>query len=198
MKSSVKYLQGAYLLMIIVIFTLPFFSVDSYTILKNTSSHLAAQNEPYAWIMNITFVCLGLASIVSGWNFYKRFWFHRIILVVFGISLVFAAYYQHGPIDTGVKYDINEDKLHSLFSNITGFTFVLLAISTAFILKQKKEKLLAFTIGISATLLSILMVKVADLMGFWQRIIFISSFGWMIYLFRTRKTNIKDLHKAKK
>jgi len=182
----VKYLIGAYLLMMIVMFMLPFFSVESYTILKNTTSHLGAQNEPNAWIMNVTFVCLGLASIVSGWNFYKGFWFYRIILIVFGISLIFAAYYQHGPIDTGIKYDINENKLHSLFSNITGFSFTLLAISTAFILKQKNERLLALGIGISATILSLLMFKISDLMGVWQRIIFITSFGWMIHVFRIR------------
>ena len=168
-------------------FILPFYSVDSYSILKNTTSHLGAQNESNAWIMNVTFVLLGLTSIISGWNFYKGLCFHRIILILFGISLICAAYFQHGPIDSGIKYDIKEDKFHSLFSNITGFSFVVLAISTAFIVELRREKLIAIIIGFSATIFSILMFEIEDLMGIWQRLIFISSFGWMIHLFRIRK-----------
>ena len=92
-----------------VMFILPFYSVDSYTISKNTTSHLGAQNESYAWIMNVTFVLLALTSIISGWKFYQGLWFHRVVLIIFGISLICAAYFQHGPIDPGIKYDIMED-----------------------------------------------------------------------------------------
>ena len=168
-------------------FILPFYSVDSYTISKNTTSHLGAQNESHAWIMNVTFVLLALTSIISGWKFYQGLWFHRVVLIIFGISLICAAYFQHGPIDPGIKYDIMEDNLHSLFSSITGFSFVALAISTAFIVEFKREKLIALIIATSAIIFSVLMFKIEDLMGIWQRIIFISSFGWMIHLFQIRR-----------
>lgn len=168
-------------------FLLPFFSVESYSIIKNTTSHLGAQHAPHAWIMNLTFLLLGIFSIVGGWKFYQGFWFHRILLICFGLALIFAAFYKHAPIDSGIEYDVQEDKLHSLFSTITGFSFTLLAISTSFILKQKTDRLIALAIGIMAVSLSILMFKFVDLMGIWQRLIFIFSFGWMIYVFRFRE-----------
>jgi hypothetical membrane protein len=54
--------------MLAVIFILPFFSVDEYSILKNTTSHLGAQGAPYAWVMNVVFTLLGTAAIVDGWK----------------------------------------------------------------------------------------------------------------------------------
>lgn len=41
----------SYLLMVIVIFILPFFSVEGYLFMKNTTSQLGAQSTPNAWIM---------------------------------------------------------------------------------------------------------------------------------------------------
>ena len=52
-------------------------------------------------------------------------------------------------------------------------------------LKQKlnQQKMLALGIGTAATLLSILMFTYPSFMGIFKRLIFISSFGWMIHFF---------------
>jgi hypothetical protein len=77
-----------------------------------------------------------------------------------------------------MKYDI-----HSLFASTTGFSFTVLAISTAFIKEGKSEMILPIMIGVLATILSLLIFKVENLTGIWQRLMFITTFGWMIYEF---------------
>ena len=186
MKFKAKYLSGAYFLMLIVIFVLPYFSDQNYSIIKHTTSELGAQNTPNSWIMNLTFIILGSASILDGWKFLKAYKFHKFVLTFFGISLILSALYKHAPIDATINYNIKEDDLHSLFSSITGFLFTLFAISTSFILEKRKDKLIAVLIGISATLLSVLIFNVSGFAGIWQRLIFISAFGWMIYLLNTK------------
>ena len=84
---NIKYLKGTYILMLLVIFVLPFYSHENYTILKNTTSHLGAQNTPNSWIMNITFILLGVTSIWTGWRFLGQYWFQKAARMVFGISL---------------------------------------------------------------------------------------------------------------
>ena len=183
MNSQLKYLIFAYILMWVVIFVLPFFSFESYSIIKNTTSHLGAQNAPNGWIMNLTFICLGLGSLLSGWNYLKGYFFHRIVLSVFSLALILAAFFQHAPIEAGIPFNETEDNLHSVLASITGFAFTLFAISSAFIVRKTQDKILALSAGIIATLLSLLMFQLESLMGVWQRGIFIGSFGWMIYFF---------------
>lgn len=194
MKNKVTYLTIVYLFMLFIIFLLPFYSAEKYSILKNTTSELGAQNTPNSWIMNITFALLGLCSIFDGWKFLNGYWFHRIVLTVFGISLILAAYFQHAPIGPGITFSVEEDSLHSLFSTITGFLFTFFAVSSSFILKMKSDKIIALFIGVMATALSLMIFTLPEFAGIWQRFIFISSFGWMIYLFRAKnKLQIPNL-----
>ncbi len=165
-------------------FILPFFSVPEYTIIRNTTSHLGAQFAPHAWIMNTTFVLLGLGTIISGWSYLRGYLFHRILLVFFGLALCLTAVFQHAPVTPEVAFDRYEDSMHSLFATITGFSFTGFAVSIAFILKQKNHRILSLAVAALATVLSMLMFNASEWMGIWQRLIFISSFGWMIGLFR--------------
>ncbi|MFD0863785.1 DUF998 domain-containing protein [Sungkyunkwania multivorans] len=180
--NVLQILPFAYGLMLLVIVVLPFFSVPEYDILKNTTSHLGAQSAPYAWVMNFTFILLGLGAIIDGWRFLGKFWFHKIAILVFGISLMLCAFFQHAPI-VKIPFDPFEDQLHSWFATITGFSFTVFAISMSFILGQRTAKALAVLVGVLVTILSMLMFEVEQYMGIWQRIIFIMSFGWMIYIF---------------
>jgi len=190
MKSENHYfrlLTYAYLIMLLVIFILPFYSVPEYSIIKNTPSHLGGQNMPAAWIMNITFILLGVASIWNGWPRLKGYWFQRIVLLIFGGSLILCAFYQHAPIIREMPVDVQEDKMHSIFATLTGFSFSVFAIATCFITNNTTERAITAFVGMIALLLSILMFQVEDYMGIWQRMIFIISFGWMIYIFKAVK-----------
>jgi hypothetical membrane protein len=183
MKLEIKIFVVSYILLIVTMFVLPFFSAEGYSIVKHTTSQLGAQKTPNSWVMNIMFALMGITSIWAGWENYEGFWFQRILLLIFGISLVFVAFYGHAPITEGVAYSVKSDQLHSLFASTTGFSFTVLAISTAFIKDSKPEMTLPILIGVLATILSLLMFKLENFMGIWQRLMFISTFGWMIYEF---------------
>ena len=187
-------IPAAYVLMLLVVFILPFFSADEYSIVKNTTSHLGAQGAPYAWVMNVVFVLLGIATIVDGWTRLSKYWLHKVVLTIFGISLVLTAFFQHAPIVSGVAFSQLEDDLHSKLATITGFSFVFFAIAAAFIESSKLRRFIAVGVGIIASLLSILIFNLADLAGIWQRMMFIIVFAWLMYFLYTRAriSNLSD------
>ena len=184
-KSNLSLLVVTYLLMIIVVFVLPFFSIEGYSILRNTTSHLGAQNTPNAWLMNAVFILLGVMSLLVGWPYLGKYLFHKIVLSVFAASLIGAAFYHHAPIDPSLPSDLQEDQMHSFFATLTGFSFCLFAVSTAFVSRARNQQLLAVIVAVMAMGLSILMFNpyTQEWKGVWQRIIFISSFAWLIYYF---------------
>jgi len=183
-------LPVVYILMLIVMFVLPFYSVDEYSILKNTTSHLGAQGAPYAWVMNVVFAMLGTAAIIDGWVRLSNYWLHKAALIVFGTSLFLTAIFQHAPIVPSVIFSTLEDDLHSKFATVTGFSFTFFAIAAAFIESDRLRKIIAVGVGILATILSMLIFNIADLAGVWQRLMFIIVFAWLMYFFYHQARNL--------
>lgn len=180
--SDFRYLLYALLLLLPIMFVLSFYSADTYSIIKNTTSHLGAQSTPNAWIMNVAFILVGISCILEAWLHLGRFWFHKILLSIFGLSLVFTGIFHHAPIIEGVIFNSLEDKLHSIFATIVGFSFTIYAISSAFIEEAVKHRVIDITVGFTATILSVLMIYLPDYSGIWQRAIFIISFIWLIFM----------------
>jgi hypothetical membrane protein len=168
-------------------FILPLFSVTEYSLIRNTLSDLGAQSAPYAWIMNSVFVSLAAGSIIAGWEYFEGLMLQRIILVLLGISLLLMAFFNHAPVTPDIKFNIREDGWHAYFACTTVFSFTILSITTSFILERPQERLLARAAGISVVFLSVLMSEADQLAGVWQRLIYIISFGWMIFSFKTRE-----------
>jgi len=180
--SDFRYLLYAFLLIIPIMFLLAFYSVDTYSIIKNTTSHLGAQNTPNAWIMNVAFIIIGISCVLEAWLHLGRFSFHKIILCVFGLSLMLTGIFHHRPIIEGVDFNHFEDKLHSVFASIVGFSFTIFAVSSAFIEKVIKHRIIDISVGFIATMLSMLILYLPDYSGIWQRLIFIISFIWLIFM----------------
>ena len=186
-NKEILILVAAYALLLLVMFILPRYSTPEYSIINNTLSQLGAQNTPNAWIMNLTYVSLGISSVIAGWRYFEGFAFQRLFLILFGISLSLAAFFNHAPVNPLIQYEISEDGWHSYFICTTGLTFVILTVSSTFIIENHTDRLLAAGAGLSVILFSVLMTEVAQAAGVWQRFIFIISLGWMIYCFKTRK-----------
>jgi len=185
-NKEILILLAAYIMLLLVMFILPVFSIAEYSIISNTLSQLGAQNTPNAWIMNFTFVSLGIGSIIAGWRYFEGFAFQRLFLVLFGISVTLAAFFSQAPVNAHTQYKILEDGWHSYFIFTAGMTFVILTVSSTFILENQKDRLLTTAAGISVIILSILMSEVPFIKGVWQRLLFIISFGWMVYCFNNR------------
>lgn len=131
--SDFRFLLYATVLLFPIMIVFSFYSADTYSILKNTTSRLGAQNTPNAWIMNVTFILAGISCIAEARLHLRRFRFQKIVFSIFGLSLVFTGIFNHAPIIEGVDFNTLEDKLHSICATIVGFSFVIYAISAAFI-----------------------------------------------------------------
>ncbi len=162
-----------------VMFILPFYSVETYSIVQNTTSHLGAQFAPNAWIMNVTFLILGLACIKESLFYLKTFYFHQICLHLFGVGLIITGIFQHAPIIEGISYNVFEDNMHSIFASLVGFSFVLLAFSASFIESKFKYRYLDIAVALLATLFSIIMASFPEIAGIVQRTMFIMAFTWI-------------------
>lgn len=184
---KIRYLIPVFFILLFVMFILPFYSEEGYLLFRNTTSQLGAQSTPNAWIMNVTFFLLGIAAIIEGWMHLKNYYFQKILITIFGLGLIFTGYFHHAPIIAEIPYSVFEDKMHSIFASVVGFSFTMFAISIAFIEKERKKRILAFLAGFIATGLSLLMFNVPDYAGLWQRLIFILSFTWLIYFFEGRR-----------
>jgi hypothetical membrane protein len=184
-KAKIILLEGAYILMLLAMFIIPLFMVPDHSIIRNTLSDLGAQYSAGAWIMNSIFVALAFSSVISGWECFEGFVFHRIILVLFGISLVLSAFFNHAPVNPDIQYNIREYGWHLYFTSTTWITFIILTFSTALMLEKQTDRLLAIITGISAGILLLLASEADRTAGIWQRLLFIISFGWMIYTYKT-------------
>ncbi len=178
---SKRFLLPVYPLMVLVMFILPFYTAEGYSLLKHTTSQLGAQSTPHAWVMNGVFFLLGGACILEGWVHLKNFRFQQILLTTFGASLFLAGVFRHAPLNPGVSFNVLEDQLHSVMANIVGFSFTLLAVSAAFIEKTTGRRILALLVGASSVIFSLLMFFMTGLTGLWQRSMFILSFAWLIF-----------------
>lgn len=184
-KSKIILLSAAFILMLLSMFIFPRSIVPDHSNIRNTLSDMGAQNSTGAWIINSILIALGFSSVISGWGFFKGFGFHRVILLLFGLSLVLSALFNHAPVNPEIPYNINEDGWHKYFACTTWIFFVILAFSTALIHKKQTARSLALIVGILAVLLSLLSSEAEQSAGIWQRLLFIISFGWMIYIFNT-------------
>lgn len=179
-------LVTVYILVILGMFILPLFSAPEYCIIVNTLSELGAQFAPNAWIMNLIFVSLALGSVIAGWRYFEGLIPHRVFLVLFGISLMLMAFFNHAPVNPDIQYNLKEDGWHAYFACTAELSFIILSIATSFILEKHQERLMAIAAGISAIFLSVLISEANRSAGVWQRLQFIISFGWMIYTFKAR------------
>ncbi|MDC7237668.1 MAG: DUF998 domain-containing protein [Sphaerochaetaceae bacterium] len=181
-KSTKVLLIIVYSLFLVVSFGLPFFSFEGYSILSNTTSHLAAQSSPFAWVMDLIFICLGVASILI--NYKTGVVYHQVFGCIFGFSLIMTAFFPHAPLVTNVLPNLFFDKMHSIFASITGFSFTMLAFGHG-IVSREKQRFWGFVMATIAILVSMGMMMFPSFMGILQRIMFMSAFGWLFFYMRT-------------
>jgi len=185
-KKQIYLLTAACIQFLLVMFVLPLFSFPGYSVIKNTVCDLGAQSSPHAWVMNLAFICLAICCVIAGWSYFEGFVLHRVVLLILGISLVLIAFFNQAPC-TEVRYNIQEAGLHSYFAFTGVISYVMLTLATSFVVDTHHERLLAITTGLSAIILSVLTTESDQQAGIWQRLLFIISFGWMIYNFKTHE-----------
>lgn len=174
----------ATLLLVAVMYLLPRWSFAHYSLLEHTTSHLGAQESPNAWVMNVTYILTGVAVLLAGWHKLAHAPLALLALGVFAVSLVLCGFYRHEPVVEALDANHFEARRHSLFATTTGVGFVAFALAMVFISETRRDRVLAAAAGALATLLSLAMVAWPDLMGLFQRTMFLMAFGWLVYVTR--------------
>jgi len=172
---------AAYVLFLIVSFLLPFYSFEGYSILNNTTSHLGAQGSPNAWLMNVVFFILGLVAIMKTSS--TGMPFTRVSGLFFGLSLILTGIFRHAPLTDVFQVNYLHDTLHSFFATTTGFSFAALAAGQA-ILNKSNQKYAALLMAVLAIAIPLAMFNFPLLMGIFQRVMFITAFGWLYFYFK--------------
>lgn len=190
-KSIHKAFLLGFLILLLVMFILPFFSAQGYSMVRHTTSELGAQFTPNSWIMNIIFMGLGVLCILEALFTLRSFKMHQMILMLFGLGLILSGIFKHMPIDPDLSYRIREDDLHSVASSLVGMSFTFFAISSIFIVHSKRNKMIALSMGVLALTISSFIFILPDYAGVFQRLMFISSFVWLFYFLTGREFEVK-------
>jgi hypothetical membrane protein len=151
-----------YGLLLVVMFLMPLFSVPGYSVIQHTTSQLGAQGAPHAWVMNVTFILLGLAVIIETGLHLNKQPLVSILLLIFGTLLIAIAFFRHAPLDNS-DYRVWEDQVHGVLATAIGFVYTFFMVTLAFILPDKEAKVVALMVAILTTILSMMMMVLPEL-----------------------------------
>lgn len=170
-----------YLLMVLVMFVLPVFSFEGYSLVGNSLDELGAQASPGNWVMNTVIILLAIVTAILGTKALRRFWLPLYLLYFFSFSLLFMGIYKHAPVATELLLWGREHITHSVFSMIAGACFSLYCLVIALRLQKPKDKVIAFVMLLLAIVLSFLMFNLPEYKGIFQRVLFLTAFAWIFY-----------------
>lgn len=173
------YNQIIYILFVLTIFILPYFSFENYSILTHTTSHLGAQGSPTALWMNIAFVTLSLTSLIHFQSNPDAS--QRVLGSLFSIAFLLTGIFPHAPLVENIEVNYQLDMLHSIFATTTGFLFTFLAFSAIFA-KSTQKRHLSVIAAVISILSSILMYFFPQYAGIIQRALFIYAFYWILFI----------------
>jgi hypothetical protein len=176
-------LPGVMIVTLILVVLWPVTGNRDYTIIQTTIFELGAQSSPWAFLINTGLTILGCGTVWSGWRFYEGFTFARILLVIFGSSVVLTGICNQAPVLTQEIIVSGENGWHTYFRSTAALSFVLLTMLTAYILDREFQRRLALITGVSFIILTLISSKTSHWEGLAQRVVFIIAFGWLIYNF---------------
>lgn len=151
----------------------------SYSWVKLGVSEAAAQGLSGAWIARGGFVLLGLA--VLGICVLRHGVWRTLatgLHACFGIGMVMVAVYSHAPWQAGVPYVELEDRLHSAFASVVGFSFLAGVAATLAVRRPRTRARAAGDIAALVVTGTIPLLMSAPIWGSLQRLMFLTAATW--------------------
>ncbi len=152
---------------------------QSYSWVELGTSEAAAQGVAGAWVARAGFVLFGLAVLGicvlrhSSWPSLATG-----LHASFGLGMVLVAVYSHAPWEAGVPYVELEDRLHSVFASVVGFSFIA-GVATTLAVRRPRTR--ASTVGDVAALVVASTVPLLMATAYWgvlQRLMFLTAAVW--------------------
>jgi hypothetical membrane protein len=166
-----------------IIFILPWFSFEGYSVAQNSISQLGGQNHPYNWIMNVFGFMLMGVGIMFLYAKVPLTMASRILILTFGFCMTAVGFFQCEPVVGYGVANVFESNMHSLIANIMGIAVTLFAVSLLFDKKFGTQyRVVAFMAATISSLFSLGMVMFPDYYGLIQRLMFIFILSWLYYV----------------
>lgn len=160
-----------------------FYANHPYNWTKNTISDLGAQDYEHKWIMQAGFLSFGL--ILSVGILFHGLTLRTAPVLIYGLCVAATGIFCTKPFTGMEPYSTAHAALHSFFAQFAGIAFSLGILMQLFFIRDRNQQMthLVFfvvVIGLSATF-GIL----KNNQGIAQRLLYLSSFIWLVFFFKT-------------
>jgi len=182
-KLNSYFIVILYLISILLLLYAPNLMPESYNWIEHTTSESAAQGISGAWMARLGFIIFGMAVLWQS-QLLKSQWSRAsyICFIAFGISMISTAAFAIKPWDLNLPFDKFEDNLHTVGSNLVGFSFSLGVLTVLF--QRKKNEILSIIYDLiallSAVIIPLMMFNIDGIAGVAQRSMFTIAFIWYI------------------
>ncbi len=157
----------------------PLASDPAYSTVSNTTSELAGQGMPNAWIMRTGFAAFGLAAILSAALRLREAPLMHIPVLLFGLGMIGVAVWSGPPLDPALPVDAEAARMHALLASGVGFAFALACGVRIFLPGGEPFEGVSWLGLIVSIAIPLAMTRFPEIDGVLQRIMFAVSALWL-------------------
>lgn len=179
-KSNYNIISTALFVLAIVVAHI--FSTNNYDWTKNTISDLGSQGYDRKQIMQFGFLAFGLtlsAGIVANGLTWRT-----TPILIYGLCVGLTGIFCTKPFFNLDNYSVLQSTIHSALAQIAGATFTLGILVQLFYSADKSEKWIHFAFFILVVGLSASFGLVENYQGIAQRLLYLTSFFWLIKFYK--------------
>lgn len=158
------------------------FATNNYEWTKNTMSDLGAQNYDRKLIMQIGFLTFGL--ILCGGIVLNGLKWRTAPIFIYGVCVGLTGIFCTKPFFVTDSYSVSESQMHSVFAQSAGFSLCLGILVQIFFTQSANEKFVHLSFFIAIIGLSATFGLVQEYQGIMQRVLYCTSFIWLVKLYK--------------
>lgn len=169
-------------LFVVFIIVAHIFSTENYDWTKNTISDLGAQGYDRKLIMQIGFLAFGLTLAIG--IFLNGLSWRTSPILVYGLCVALTGIFCTKPFVDLDTYSTTQSTLHSTFAQIAGVTFSIGVLTQLFFTNDNNYKLIHVTFFVLVIGLSATFGLLKNYQGIAQRLLYLTSFIWLIKYYK--------------
>lgn len=167
---------------ILAIVVADIFSTCNYNWTRNTISDLGSQGYPYRLIMQIGFLTFGFTlafGIISSGLTWPKF-----PILIYAIGVALTGIFSTRPFFASDHYSLSESNIHSFLAQVAGVAFTVGILFQLYFSPSQKEKWINLIFLILVLGFSISFGLFKNHQGLAQRLLYFTSFIWLVKLFK--------------
>jgi len=175
-SDRISFTRVSLLVTVLAIGLGPLYSEPEYSWVRNSVSQLGAQSTKNSAIMVVGFLALGMGLVVD--TFRSRD-LRRIPFGLFGLFFALAGCFPHEAWIEGRESSALIHRLHQVMANLSGLAITVGHLVAGTVASRKSAKFVSFSLAVSCVVLPLAMLKLPELMGLLQRLMYGLTFLWL-------------------